>query len=156
MAHSTIGESRTDDPRSARRDAVPETPQGSHVEEHEDSHALNWRDVGRVLFVAAAAAAIWFGRGSSIPYFNAIGAACALLGGYPIYREAYNNIVHRRMTMELSMAIAIVAALAIRETFTALVITLFVLAAEILEGLTVGRGRHAIQHRARPDSAQEC
>src|SRR3984893_15400805 len=145
MAHSTIGEARTDDPRSARRDAVPETPQGSHVEEHEDSHALNWRDVGRVLFVAAAAAAIWFGRGSSIPYFNAIGAACALLGGYPIYREAFDNMVHRRMTMELSMAIAIVAALAIRETFTALVITLFVLAAEIFEGLTVGRGRNAIQ-----------
>ena len=44
------------------------------------------------------------------------------------------------------MAIAIVAALAIREIFTALVITLFVLVAEILEGLTVGRGRKAIQH----------
>jgi heavy metal translocating P-type ATPase len=145
MAHSTVGEARTEDPRSASRDAVPETPQASHADEHEDSHALNWRDLGRVLFVAVAAGAIWFGRGSSIPYFNAIGAACALLGGYPIYREAYDNIVHRRMTMELSMAIAIVAALAIRETFTALVITLFVLAAEILEGLTVGRGRNAIQ-----------
>ncbi len=43
------------------------------------------------------------------------------------------------------MAIAIIAALAIREIFTALIITLFVLAAEILEGLTVGRGRRAIQ-----------
>ena len=38
------------------------------------------------------------------------------------------------------MAIASVAALAIREIFTALIITLFVLLAEILEGLTVGRG----------------
>ena len=49
------------------------------------------------------------------------------------------------MTMELSMTIAIVAALAIREIFTALVITLFVLVAEILEGLTVARGRGAIR-----------
>jgi heavy metal translocating P-type ATPase len=48
--------------------------------------------------------------------------------------------------MELSMAIAILAALAIREVFTALVITLFVLVAEVLEGLTVSRGRHAIRH----------
>jgi hypothetical protein len=48
--------------------------------------------------------------------------------------------------MELSMTIAIVAALAIREIFTAPVITLFVLVAEILEGLTVGRGRTAIRH----------
>jgi P-type Cu+ transporter len=43
------------------------------------------------------------------------------------------------------MTIALVSALAIGEFFTALVITVFVLAAEILEGLTVGRGRRAIQ-----------
>jgi cation transport ATPase len=49
------------------------------------------------------------------------------------------------MTMELSMSIAIVAAAAIGEFFTALVITLFVLVAEVLEGLTVSRGRRAIR-----------
>ena len=49
------------------------------------------------------------------------------------------------MTMELSMTIAIVAAAAIAEFFTALVITLFVLVAEVLEGMTVGRGRRAIR-----------
>jgi Cd2+/Zn2+-exporting ATPase/Cu+-exporting ATPase len=49
------------------------------------------------------------------------------------------------MTMELSMTIALVAALAIGEFFTALVITLFVLVAEVLEGMTVERGRHAIE-----------
>ncbi len=38
------------------------------------------------------------------------------------------------MTMELSMTIALLAALAIREFFTALVITGFVLAAEVLGG----------------------
>jgi heavy metal translocating P-type ATPase len=70
---------------------------------------------------------------------------CTLVGGFPIFHEAYENILQRRMTMELSMAIAIVAALAIREIFTALVITLFVLVAEILEGLTVSRGRTAIR-----------
>src|SRR5262249_49912094 len=36
-------------------------------------------------------------------------------------------------------------ALVIAEFFTALIIIAFVLVAEILEGLTVGRGRHAIQ-----------
>jgi Cu+-exporting ATPase len=49
------------------------------------------------------------------------------------------------MTMELSMTIALLSALAIGEFFTTLVITGFVLAAEVLEGLTVGRGRRAIQ-----------
>jgi heavy metal translocating P-type ATPase len=109
-------------------------------------HAVNWRDVNRVLFVAAAAGAIWFLGGAPNPYVTGIGVICALVGGFPIFHEAYENIIQRRMTMELSMAIAIVAALAIREIFTALVITLFVLIAEILEGLTVGRGRTAIRH----------
>ena len=43
------------------------------------------------------------------------------------------------------MTIALLSALAIGEFFTALVITAFVLSAEVLEGLTVGRGRKAIQ-----------
>jgi Cd2+/Zn2+-exporting ATPase/Cu+-exporting ATPase len=68
-----------------------------------------------------------------------------LVGGYPIFKEAFENLLERHMTMELSMTIAIVAAAAIGEFFTALVITLFVLVAEVLEGLTVGRGRKAIR-----------
>lgn len=48
------------------------------------------------------------------------------------------------MTMDLSMTIALVAALCIGEFFTALIITVFVLVAEVLEGITVGRGRRAI------------
>ena len=59
-------------------------------------------------------------------------------------KEAFENLLARRMTMELSMTIAIVAAAAIGEFFTALVIMLFVLVAEVLEGMTVSRGRHAI------------
>ena len=43
------------------------------------------------------------------------------------------------------MSIAIIAAAAISEFFTALVITLFVLVAEVLEGMTVSRGRRAIR-----------
>src|ERR1700740_114950 len=112
---------------------------------HAHEHGLNWREINRVLFVAAAAGGIWFLGGAPNQYITAIGVICTIVGGFPIFQEAYENIVQRRMTMELSMAIAIVAALAIREIFTALVITLFVLVAEILEGLTVGRGRKAIQ-----------
>ena len=48
------------------------------------------------------------------------------------------------MTMELSLTIALLAATCIGEFFTALIIAVLVLAAEILEGLTVGRGRRAI------------
>jgi heavy metal translocating P-type ATPase len=74
-----------------------------------------------------------------------IGIAGLVVGGWPILKEAFENVLGRRMTMELSMTIAIIAAAAIGQFFTALIITLFVLVAEVLEGLTVGRGRKAIR-----------
>ena len=114
-----------------------------HESEHE--HGFEWLEVSRVLFVALAAAAVWFHLWEPFHRVSVIGLAATLIGGYPIFKEALENIIERRMTMELSMTIALVAALAIGEFFTALVITAFVLAAEILEGLTVGRGRRAIQ-----------
>src|ERR1700719_3758507 len=124
---------------------LPSSDHADHEDGHEHEHALNWREINRVLFVAAAAAAIWFLGGARNPYVTGIGLICAIVGGFPIVHEAYENIVQRRMTMELSMAIAIVADFALRGIFTALVITLFVVPAEILEGLAVGRGRTAIR-----------
>jgi heavy metal translocating P-type ATPase len=134
------------DPQKPLRVSEDKVPSIHAHDEDDHGHAPNWLDVARVLFVAAAAGAMWFVSRSGNAYITAIGVICTLVGGFPIFHEAYENITQRRMTMELSMAIAIVAALAIRELFTALVITLFVLVAEILEGLTVGRGRKAIQH----------
>src|SRR3546814_13487877 len=75
-----------------------------------------------------------------------MGVAGLLIGGWPIFREALESVAAKRMTMELSMSIAIVAAADISEFFTALVITLFVLLAEVLEGMTVSRGRRAIRN----------
>ena len=113
-----------------------------HGEAHE--HAFEWTDLARIAFVAVAAVAVWFGLWEPIHQVSVIGVIGLLIGGWPILGEAFENILARRMTMELSMTIAIVAAAAIGEFFTALVITLFVLIAEVLEGLTVSRGRRAI------------
>jgi P-type Cu+ transporter len=116
-------------------------------QDHEpsDEHRFEWLDVVRVLFVVLAAGAVWFRIWEPFHRVSVIGLAATLIGGYPLFKEAFENIRERRMTMELSMTIALVAALAIGEFFTALVITAFVLAAEILEGLTVGGGRRAIR-----------
>jgi len=113
--------------------------------EHDHEQGFEVAEVLRVLFVALAAAAVWFHLWEPFHKVSVLGLAATLIGGYPIFKEAFENIVERRMTMELSMTIALASALAIGEFFTALVITAFVLAAEILEGLTVGRGRRAIQ-----------
>ncbi len=64
----------------------------------------------------------------------------------PVQRHrAVGDLDWRKMTMELSMWLALTAALVIREFFTALVITLFVLVAGVIEDLTVSRGRRAIR-----------
>ena len=111
---------------------------------HDHAHPFDWQEGLRIALVAIAAVAVWFGWWEPYPAFSVIGVAGLAIGGWPIFREAFENVLARRMTMELSMTIAIVAAAAIGEFFTALVITLFVLVAEVLEGLTVGRGRKAI------------
>ena len=75
--------------------------------------------------------------------------AGTVIGGFPIYKEAWENLLRRRMTMELSMTIALLSALAIGQFFTAIVIAFFVLFAELLEGYTVGGGRRAIEKLAK-------
>ncbi|HWZ30712.1 MAG TPA: cation-translocating P-type ATPase [Bryobacteraceae bacterium] len=120
-----------------------------HDDEHEDghdhSHGFDWLEATRIAFVALAVVAVWFKLWEPFSAVSVIGVVGLLVGGWPILKEAFENILERRMTMELSMTIAIVAAAAIGQFFTALIITLFVLVAEVLEGLTVGRGRKAIR-----------
>jgi Cd2+/Zn2+-exporting ATPase/Cu+-exporting ATPase len=74
-----------------------------------------------------------------------LACTATLVGGFPIFKEAWENLRKRRMTMELSMTIALVAALCIGQFLTALVIAFFVLFAEMVEGYTVGSGRRAIR-----------
>jgi Cd2+/Zn2+-exporting ATPase/Cu+-exporting ATPase len=99
----------------------------------------------RIGLVAVAAACVWWRVWEPFHTVSLIGLGGLLIGGWPIFKEALENLLAKRMTMELSMSIAIIAAAAISEFFTALVITLFVLVAEVLEGMTVSRGRRAIR-----------
>lgn len=115
------------------------------VEEHENCHVFGGVEAARIILVALAAAAVWFHVWEPFPRVSLIGVLGVLIGGWPIFKEAAENAAARRMTMELSMSIALVASAAISQFFTALIITLFVLIAEVLEGMTVSRGRRAIR-----------
>jgi P-type Cu+ transporter len=131
---------------------IPETTasvsvtHGSEAHDHEShGHGVELQDAIRIVLVAVAAALVWFRAWEPFAHVSVIGIAGTLIGIYPILKEAAENVMERRMTMELSMTIAILAALAIGQFFTALIIVLFVLIAEVLEGLTVQRGRTAIR-----------
>jgi Cu+-exporting ATPase len=113
--------------------------------EIERDHIFSAVAAARIIFVSLAAVTVWLHLWEPLSAVSLIGILGVLIGGWPIFKEAAENIAARRMTMELSMSIALVAAACISQYLTALIITLFVLLAEVLEGMTVSRGRRAIR-----------
>ena len=138
-----------DQPERIESPTLVEQAQGetiaSAAEEKKRDHVLSRLEAARISVVAMAAAAAWFHVWEPLPGVSLIGILGVLIGGWPIFKEAAENAAARRMTMELSMSIAIIAAAGISQFFTALIITWFVLVAEVLEGMTVSRGRRAIR-----------
>jgi Cd2+/Zn2+-exporting ATPase/Cu+-exporting ATPase len=142
---------------AAREQTAADSHQHPHNREHgrghghdhdrEDHHDRDegWLEWARVAFVAVILILVWAQVVPPVRGVDILAVLGVLIGGYPIFKEAIADLLERRMTMELSMTIALVAASVIGEFFTALLITLFVLIAEILEGMTVGRGRRAIR-----------
>jgi heavy metal translocating P-type ATPase len=118
---------------------------GHHEDHHSHDHETGIGEYFRLglmgIIVIASLTGWWR------PFMNHdwVAFAGTVIGGFPIYKEAWENLLKRRMTMELSMTIALLSALAIGQFFTAIVIAFFVLFAELLEGYTVGGGRKAIE-----------
>ena len=106
---------------------------------------LGWVDCARIAFAGLCIVLSWFRFGRAFVGVDVVGVVGVVIGGYPILKEALTSLAARRMTMELSMTIALVAALVIGEVFTALVIVFFVLIAEVLEHLTVERVRRSVR-----------
>ncbi|TMP89428.1 MAG: cation-translocating P-type ATPase, partial [Verrucomicrobia bacterium] len=117
---------------------------GDH-HDHDHEHAADVSEyvrLGLMGLVIVASLTGWWRHWLSRDW---LAFAATLVGGFPIFKEAWENLRKRRMTMELSMTLALVAALCIGQFLTALVIAFFVLFAEMVEGYTVGSGRRAIQ-----------
>ncbi len=112
---------------------------------HADEHKAGFAEYVRLALMALVIVASLTGWWRHWISRDWMAFAATLIGGFPIYKEAWENLRKRRMTMELSMTIALVAALCIGQFLTALVIAFFVLFAEMVEGYTVGSGRRAIQ-----------
>ena len=107
---------------------------------------IEWADVVRIAVVGVAALGAWIAGTTGTPGW-AVGAAGAMVlavGCWPLLVEAAGDLCERRMSMELSMLLAIVAAAAVGEWVTALAVTVFALCAEVLEELSMDRGRDAL------------
>src|SRR5258708_39689131 len=88
-----------------------------HDDHHDHEHGFEIVEVLRVVFVALAAAAVWFHLWEPFHRVSVIGLVATLIGGYPIFKEACENIFRRGMNIELSMTIALVSLLAIGQFF---------------------------------------
>ena len=103
-------------------------------------------DMVRIAVVGLAALGAWAANTAGTPSWvvPVVGATVLVVGCWPIVVEAVGDLRERRMSMELSMLLAIVAAATIGEWVTALAVTVFALCAEVLEDLSMDRGRDAL------------
>ena len=107
---------------------------------------IEWADVVRIAVVGLAALGARVAEATGTPGWavGAVGAVVLAVGCWPLLVEAAGDLRERRMSMELSMLLAIVAAAVIGEWVTALAVTVFALCAEVLEELSMDRGRDAL------------
>src|SRR5207244_11982269 len=79
----------------------------------------------------------------SLP-IDAVAIGAALIGGYSVFIETFHSLRQRSINMEVSMTVAIVAALLVGQFSAAVVVTFFVLLSEFIEAYAVDKGRATI------------
>src|ERR1043166_5186505 len=103
---------------SGEEEKMPDTKHKDDQHNHDE----RWREWARVVFVTVILLLVWLQAVPRIRGIDLLALMGILIGGYPIFKEAISDLLERRMTMELSMTIALVAASVIGEFVTALVI----------------------------------
>jgi P-type E1-E2 ATPase len=114
-------------------------------ERHDRRTTIVRTDLLRIAVVCVAAGLVRFRMWDALDHPALLGLSATLVGGYPIFRDAFEGLIERRATMAWPATIALVAALIIRDALTALVITACVIGAGVLEALAESRGRRAIR-----------
>jgi len=94
---------------------MADAPPEDELHGHDSRQAIESSDLIRIALVWFVATLLWFRVCDGFGHPCLVGLAATLAGGYPLFNEAFDHIRQRRMTMELSMTIALAAALAIGE-----------------------------------------
>ena len=104
--------------------------------------------LGTVLFVVVLGE--WLGLFEAytkrVPWPAGLGLV--LLGGYPVFRGVLRAALRRRVTSHTLMTVGVLAALALGEWATAMVVVLFMRVSDFAERFTTERARHAIKSLA--------
>ena len=116
---TTVGEPAGQTAANSHHHQHNHEPGHDHDREDHHDHDEGWLEWARVAFVAVILILVWVQVVPRVRGIDLLAALGVLIGGYPIFKEAIADLVERRMTMELSMTIALVAASVIGEFFTA-------------------------------------
>lgn len=126
-----------------------------HEDDHdEEEHSFGLIDALRIIVAGLCTLAVLFGfpDHSYVNFGDQLflpwswyGLVGLVFSGWPLFKESWESLLRRRMSMELSMCIAVVAAAWTGYFSAALVIIFFVLLAETVEEFTIERGRRAIR-----------
>jgi len=91
-ASPTIEKSVTNPPHLSEKRKSPELKEPDSGADHEErAHGVEWTELVRISFVALAAAAVWFRLWEPFTHFSVIGIVATLIGGYPIFKEAFEK-----------------------------------------------------------------
>ncbi len=111
------------------------------------------RRVGALLGVAVGIALFALVVGEMLGGFDAltravpwpVWLALVLAGGYPVFNEVIRAALQRQITSHTLMTVGLVAALAVGEWPTAVLIVFFMRLGRYVEGFTTGRARRALK-----------
>ncbi|MGA2790542.1 MAG: cation-translocating P-type ATPase [Candidatus Bathyarchaeia archaeon] len=99
------------------------------------------KEILRLVLMGFAVLFSWLGLWRLLLPIDLVALASTLIGGYPIYKETFESLRHKKINMEVSMTLAIFASLLIGQFTAATVIAFFVILAELFEAMAVDKGR---------------
>ena len=98
-------------------------------------------DFLRMVIVGSLIIIGWSGILSSLIRYDIASIIATLIGGYPLVRKAIIDLKAKAITADVFMALGVVAAAIIGEFLSSAVIAFFMLIAEYLDKLTMGKAR---------------
>src|SRR5258708_63153 len=88
--------------QALNRTVVPAAHNSAHAhgdDDHNDyENTFEWSEMVRIILVALAAMAVWFRLWEPLSAISIVGIAGLLIGGWPIFREAFENLIATPMT----------------------------------------------------------
>ena len=69
----------------------------AEAHDRDDEHGVEWQELAHIAIIAIAAVGVWFKVWEPIRGISVLGIIGLLVGGWPIFKEAFENLLSRRM-----------------------------------------------------------